>query len=229
MIVSTPIPLTTLFSRCVRRTYIHTPTHADYAYDRIQKHLILYFQDSDGTIDWLHNLDFPAVAYRRNGKINWYAHRGFLRVWESLIPRVSPLVTDKSLEKITIVGYSHGAALAVLCHEYVWYHRPNLRESLTGYGFGCPRVLWGHVTDELSQRWDRFTVIRNRKDIVTYVPPAFLGYHHVGHLLEIGEAGKYSAVDAHRAKNILRELWNYEQYEKLSKMQAYHEKIAKKP
>ena len=202
--------LTALFSRCVNHSYIHTSTSADYAYDRVGNHLYIYFQDSDGAVDWIRNLDFPASAYKRNGRNVFYAHRGFLSVWKSLIPQMERLVTDPTLKRVTVVGYSHGAALAVLCHEYVWYHRPDLRNSLDGYGFGCPRVLWGQRPDEITGRWAAFTVIRNLNDLVTHVPPSVWGYYHVGKMMEIGKAGKYSAIDAHRSENIRKELWDYE-------------------
>ena len=224
--------LSNLFTRCVKREYITTLNHTDYAYDRINDHLIIYFQDSDGASDWIKNLDFPAAAYRRDGKTVWYAHRGFLKAWISLLPRVAPLITDPTVKKITVVGYSHGAALAVFCHESVWFHRPDLRYALEGYAFGCPRVLWGRMDADIAVRWQTFTVIRNLPDIVTHVPPRMLGYHHVGHLLEIGKAGKYSAIDAHRPQNIRQELMAYEARIAVTpsqKMQADREKIAKKP
>ena len=115
-------------------------------------------------------------------------------------------IGDPAIEKIVTVGYSHGAALAVLCHEYIWYHRPDLRETIEGYGFGSPRVIWGALTADLQKRWAGFTIIRNLDDLVTHLPPAFLGYVHVGKMLEIGEEGKYSPADAHREENILKEL-----------------------
>ena len=202
--------LSRLFSRCVNRDYIRTPLSADYAFDLVGNRLTVYFQDSDGAVDWAHNLDFPAAAYRRNGKTVWYAHRGFLKVWTSLIPRVESLINDVNVKEITVVGYSHGAALAVFCHEYAWYHRPDLRNTLVGYGFGCPRVVWGNLPGDVSDRWAGFTVIRNRNDLVTHLPPKAFGYRHVGNLLEIGRKGKYSAIDAHRPENIRRELRAYE-------------------
>ena len=113
---------------------------------------------------------------------------------------------NENVRKIVTVGYSHGAALAVLCHEYIWFHRPDLRADAEGYGFGCPRVIWGALTVDLQARWEGFTVVRNLDDLVTHMPPVFLGYRHVGGLLEIGKIGKYSAIDAHRAENILSEL-----------------------
>jgi len=222
--------LSALFTRCVRRDYVTTSTHADYAFDLVGDNLTIYFQDSDGAVDWLHNLNYIAASYRRDGKTVWYAHRGFLKVWNSLIPHVQPIIDDPSVKAITVVGYSHGAALAVFCHEYIWYHRPDLREALWGYGFGCPRVLWGYLPKDVVERWSRFTVIRNLPDVVTHVPPKFLGYRHVGTVVEIGEAGKYSAVDAHKANNIRRELLAYEGRNGIyGKLPDLNEKNAKKP
>ena len=127
-----------------------------------------------------------------------------------MVPHLEPLINDLNVKEITVVGYSHGAALAVFCHEYVWYHRPDLRKTLVGYGFGCPRVVWGDLSSEVSDRWAGFTVIRNQEDLVTHLPPVAFGYRHVGNLLEIGEKRKYSAIDAHRPENIRRELRAYE-------------------
>ncbi len=202
--------LSRLFSRCVNRDYIRTPLSADYAFDLVESRLTVYFQDSDGVMDWLHNLNFPAAAYKRAGKTVWYAHGGFLKVWKSLILRMEPLIADLRVKQLTVVGYSHGAALAVFCHEYAWFHRPDLRNTLVGYGFGCPRVVWGSLSTEIYDRWKGFTVIRNREDMITHLPPSVFGYRHVGTLLEIGEKGKYSVIDAHRPENIRRELRAYE-------------------
>ncbi len=195
-----------LFRRCLNRTYTHVENSADFSLERAGSELYIYFQSSDGATDWRNNLDFPAKAYDRPGDIKWYAHSGFLKVWKTVEDYISADVKDDSVRKIVIVGYSHGAALAVLCHEYSWYCRPDLRDSLEGYGFGCPRVIWGLKPKSLKRRWDAFTVVRNLDDIVTHLPPAVLGYSHVGKLLEIGKIGKYSRVDAHRPESYLAEL-----------------------
>lgn len=195
-----------LFACCIAVSYSEVGSSSNYAARRVGHTLYLFFEDSDGEIDWKRNLNFPAKAYKRTGDSTWFAHRGFLRVWKEIEPSLVNEITDKTVEKIVIAGYSHGAAVAVLCHEYVWYHRPDLRNAIEGYGFGCPRVFWGMKTPNLKRRWARFTVIRNVDDLVTHLPPVFLGYSHVGALLEIGEKGKYSAIDAHRAENIQKEL-----------------------
>ncbi len=200
-----------LFSICLHIPYSQVGLSANYAIKRDHSTLYIFFQDSDGKNDWKINLDFPAKPYRHMDKPTWFAHRGFARTWKEIEPFLAPEIADKSIKKIVIAGYSHGGALAMLCHEYVWYHRPDLRSTIEGYGFGAPRVFWGRRTAALKQRWERFTIVRNINDIVTRLPPAILGFSHMGTLLKIGEKGKYSSVQAHFAENILTELKIYDE------------------
>ncbi len=196
-----------LFERCLYIPYYRTGKSANYAVERIKEKLYIYFEASDGDNDWRINLDFPAKSYKRMGKTVWFAHRGFLDTWKEIEKKVADDINDKRITEITVTGYSHGAAIALLCYEYVWYNRPDIRTVLRGYGFGCPRVIWGKIPDD---RWENFTVIRNINDAVTHLPPAALGYTHVGKMLEIGKKGRYTTIDAHRQENILNELRIYE-------------------
>lgn len=195
-----------LFKNCVEGKYIHTENGGDYFSKRLGNTLYIYFQCSNGKEDWKNNLDFPAKPYSKMGKFTWFIHRGFSRVWKSVKPFIRDIIKDNTIKNIVIVGYSHGAALAALCHEYIWFNRPDLREKFVGYGFGCPRIFWGLKPPKLALRWKRFTVIRNIDDIVTHAPPLIFGYSHVGNIIKIGKRGKYSKVDAHRPENILKEL-----------------------
>lgn len=222
--------LKTLFIECLKAPYIHVENAGDYWLKKRGNILYIYLECSSGLIDWKNNLDFlptvkknqfsdvcchirlsqklsesPVNPYKNMSSV-WFAHRGFLRVWKSIENHIRYDICDKRYKKMIIVGYSHGAALAMLCHEYIWYHRPDLRCSIQGYGFGCPRVFWGIKTRKTAKRWERFLVIRNIDDIVTHVPPAWLGFSHVGTVLSIGEKGKYTPIDAHRPENILSEL-----------------------
>ena len=72
-----------------------------------------------------------------------------------------------------------------------------------------------------TRRWENFTVIRNLNDIVTHVPPAILGYSHVGTVLEIGIKGRYTPIEAHYEENILAMLAEYEAYLKISMETAF--------
>lgn len=197
--------LRSLFLECINRRYRENEIGASWDYARRGNELRIYFEPSNGTRDWLNNLTIHAAAYREM-QPPWQCHAGFLRVWKSLKPHVAALLSDNTLSRVVIVGYSHGAALAVLCHEFVYYNRPDLRDRLLGFGFGCPRVIYGCVPIAIAQRWERFYVVRNLDDIVTHLPPRALGYCHVGNLVTVGRMGAYSTVDAHRPESYLREL-----------------------
>ncbi len=201
--------LSSLFERCLAAQYIDVENSASYALEREGDHLHLLFQWSRGKNDWENNLDFPARPYRDMGK-TWYCHRGFLRVWRSVRPYLHDAVHDPSVNCITVTGYSHGAALAALAHEYVWFERPDLRGGgIRGFGFGAPRVYWGLCMDpDLRQRWLDFTVVRNGKDIVTYLPPIILGYRHVGRILQIGHS--QDGITDHRPESYKDALHEYE-------------------
>lgn len=200
------LELLDLFVKCVQIPYLNVGHDVNYAFLREKDVLYLFFESSDGIADWKRNFDFPAKPYKRMGKTVWFAHSGFLNAWKRLEPQLAPLILDRRLKKTVVVGYSHGAAIAVLCHEYIWYARADLRRESEGYGFGCPRVFWGLLTPSLAKRWEHFTVIRNLDDLVTHLPPALLGYRHVGTVMKIGARGRYSMIDAHRPKNIQKEL-----------------------
>lgn len=197
--------LRALFRECLTATYQSTETDTDWSAERRREELRIRFAPSHGTRDWLHNMSFHAVPYREM-EPPWQCHAGFLKCWKSVIPHLDPFIKDPSIRRVVIVGYSHGAALAVLCHEYVYFHRPDLREHLLGVGFGCPRVLHGCVPIAIAQRWERFFVVRNVDDLVTHLPPRVLGYCHVGNLVTVGDADRYSSIDAHRPESYWQEL-----------------------
>lgn len=201
-----------LFERCVNIKYEQIGEAANFALRRQGNVLYIFFEGSRGEEDWKVNLDFPAMSYKRMGHTVWFAHGGFIEAWKRTEPYLKKAIIDSGVKKIVLTGYSHGAAIALLCHEYVWFNRPDLRSTLEGYGFGCPRVLWGISCSYLAERFESFFVIRNIDDTVTHLPPKVLGFYHVGGLIEIGESGKYSSLDAHRHENILYELDRLESF-----------------
>lgn len=198
-----------LFVKIRQVEYTHLEETASFAYEREGNTLHIYFEESNGATDWKNNFDFPAKPYRQM-EHKWFAHRGFLRVWKVIEPHLQPQICDPTVEQIIIGGYSHGAAIAALCHEYCKYHRPDI--NVVGFGFGAPRVLWGFIRKAVKKRFEGFTVIRNGRDIVTFVPPKWLGYRQVGDLLYIGQESGYRPIESHYPENYKKELRNlYEQ------------------
>lgn len=202
-----------LYNKCLTAKYYRVENDGDIAFQRKGCTLYILFQWSNGKTDWRNNFDFPAKPYKDMG-IPWKCHRGFLKVWKSIEPYVEQRIADPLIRKIFVVGYSHGAALATLCHEYVWFHRPDLREDgLWGYGFGCPRCYWGFkVKKSLKERWKTFYPIRNCNDIVTHVPPKLFGFVHVNKVFKLTNKTlgtrhtKLKCVDAHYQDNYIYSL-----------------------
>ena len=135
------------------------------------------------TEDWKNNFDFAARPYK-DMDTKWKAHRGFVRVWKSIEPYLKE-IHDPTIKKIIIVGYSHGAALAILAHEYVWFNRPDIREDCITYAFEAPRVFKGKLPKEIKERWANCFTFRVDNDIVTHVPPRVFGFRHVGNIVNI--------------------------------------------
>jgi hypothetical protein len=189
--------------RCYDADYIHVEHDGDYAIQREGDVLYLLFQWSNGCGDWKNNFDFPTKPYKDMGT-TWRCHRGFLRVWKSIKPYVKDVVMDDTVKSIVVVGYSHGAAIAMLAHEYVWYNRPDIRDNIEGYGFGCPKCYWGFkVKDSLKERWKTFYPIRNENDIVTHVPPVLFGFVHTHQIIKI-HGGSRKLVCSTKFKSALK-------------------------
>lgn len=169
---------------CLSTVYTQVENAGDYAVKREGDALKLFFEWSDGKEDWINNFDFPAKPYKRMTNV-WFCHRGFLKVWKSIEPYLIEHISDPEVKKIEIVGYSHGAAIALLCYEYCIFNRPDI--DVEGVGFGCPRVFWGFVPRKVKARFKKFTVVRNGKDIVTHVPPALFGFRHISEVTKIGQ------------------------------------------
>lgn len=184
------------FEDVLNTDYIHLDEEsASFYFKKTGDELTIRFQWSNGKTDWLNNFDFPAKPYRDMGN-KWYTHRGFLRVWKIIEPHLESAILDPEIKVIDIAGYSHGAAIALLCHEYCKFYRPDC--MVTGYGFGCPRVIWGFMRKAVRERFEGFIVVRNKRDIVTHVPPAIFGYRHPSAMLKVTDGIPSNSIDAHR-------------------------------
>lgn len=181
--------------------YIHLDNDASYYCETEGDTLNIYFEWSNGKLDWWNNFKFAAVSAVKMKKSYkdmrhpWKAHRGFLSVWKVIEEKIKDEILNPNIKHIMIAGYSHGAAIAMLCHEYCKFNRPDC--EIEGYGFGSPRVVWGRPHDDVLKRFEGFTVVRNCCDVVTYVPPKLFGYRDVGEMLEIGQDEDYGPFESH--------------------------------
>ena len=197
-----------LYRRCLDAEYIHTTEGGDYAIEVDGDTLYLLFEWSDGAEDWKNNFDFPAKPYKRM-RDKWFCHRGFLKVWKAMRDEIENRVAETlerntDISNITIVGYSHGGAMALFATEDMTYLYGD-KFNVSGYGFGAPRVLWGYVPKAVRERISAFVTVRNVPDIVTHLPPKVFGYRDIN-ITEIGEKGKYKPIKAHYSSAYIEEL-----------------------
>lgn len=207
------------FKECVsltkKKKYIHVENAASYFTMRKQTKngdtLLIFFEKSNGLIDWKHNFYFPAKPYR-DMKNLWFCHRGFLKVWKSIEPYIASEILDPKVKNIDIVGYSHGGAIAQLCYEYVRFNRPDI--YVTGVGFGAPRVFWGFAKKAVKERFEGFVVVRNGKDLITHLPPVLFGFRHVGAVYKVGKCVGITGIKDHYPERYLESLKLIEQKHK---------------
>jgi hypothetical protein len=129
-------------------------------------------------------------------------HTGFYNNFLATVPvikqYIDPLLQpDQPPRKLYVVGHSLGAGIATLaaCYflfEYDWNVLP---QSLVGVTAGSPRSCLSQMKElvdaELATKSGKVKLLRvvRNKDVVATVPPAFLGFHHLGRLVYISEDG----------------------------------------
>jgi hypothetical protein len=165
--------------------------------------VVLAFQGSYEKRDWINNFYFIAKPYRKMPKL-WFCHSGFARAWDSgkdyITERVKNYILENGNKKFIITGYSHGAAIATLAHEWFVFNGFHPKTVV----FGCPRVLW-MPAKWMEERFVGYTSIGTRGDIVTHVPPALFGFRHIFKVQRIGEQKMISHLP-HYPDNYLNNL-----------------------
>ena len=143
-----------------------------------KKNFVLVFRGTQPTqwADIKADLKFrkePSIA--TNGVNEGHVHRGFKQalntVWDDILSYMSN--SNAGNKNIIITGHSLGAALATLVAG-----RLNV-STVTLYTFGSPRVgnkKWNSMQEFTHYRF------RNNNDIVTRVPPRWLGFKHHGEM-----------------------------------------------
>lgn len=186
-----------LFKNTGEVEYTHYGKNVDLAFVEEGTTLYIYFQGSDEVSDWFFNFFFAKKPYK-DMRIAYRVHAGFLKCWKAVEDAVIARIKYMKYHKIVTVGYSHGATLAMLCHECVWYYRPDIRDVSYTVAYGGPRVYAGfRVKKDLKRRWDSFYLFRNGDDIVTHLPPRLFGFTHVGHIIDVGTKNFNGFIEDH--------------------------------
>lgn len=130
-------------------------------------------------------------------------HRGFKKEVDDLWPRMEQALIENT-KTLWFCGHSLGGAMATICASRCFLsHIKSTPRQL--YTFGSPRVgnkaYVNHVKLE-HYRWV------NNNDLVTRVPPLFMGYRHTGARMYLNAYGKFRPLTApQRAKDRWRGFW----------------------
>jgi len=113
-------------------------------------------------------------------------HAGFINAYKSDEVRgvILSLIGSEVIERVTVAGHSLGAAMAVLCALDLQYNLPD--RNYTVYLYGCPRVGNAQFRRSYNKRVFKTVRVENGNDLITKIPPAMLGYRHVGAKYHIG-------------------------------------------
>jgi triacylglycerol lipase len=180
------------------------------------------FFDRDGSQAYIFENDFDCTIICRGTEPNEWndikadvnaasvvaetigrVHKGFKQEVDDLWPELeSALVENK--KTLWIAGHSLGGAMATICAS-----RCKLSHIQTNpielYTFGSPRVG--------NNRYVNYSVVVhirwvNNNDIVTRVPPNWLGYRHTGEEMYLNAYGKIRKITSwQRTKDRWRGFW----------------------
>jgi triacylglycerol lipase len=161
-------------------------------YDRDGAQAYIFANDDDAVVvcrgtephdrnDLRADLKLGLVLAESAGRV----HRGFKREVDDLWPRLEQALVN-NMRTLWFTGHSLGGAMAAICAGRckLSYIRSTPRALFT---FGSPRIgnhrFVNHVHLE-AYRWV------NNNDIITRLPPEFLGYRHKGQEIYLNAYGQ---------------------------------------
>ena len=127
------------------------------------------------------DVDAVSVLAETAGKV----HRGFKREVDNLWPMLETSLTNNR-DPVYFVGHSLGGAMAKICAgRCLLSHISTNPQQL--FTYGSPRVGNRSYVNFVTLDHYRFV---NNNDIVTRVPPVWMGYQHSGHEVYFNRHGE---------------------------------------
>ncbi|MEO1618211.1 MAG: lipase family protein [Planctomycetota bacterium] len=125
--------------------------------------------------------DAASVVAETVGRV----HRGFKQEVDDLWPMIETALLDNE-HGLYFCGHSLGGAMATICAGRCFLsHIPSNPNEL--FSFGSPRVGDKRYINHVKLNHYRYV---HNNDIVTRVPPAFLGYRHSGNEVYLDRNGR---------------------------------------
>lgn len=197
MLESSAAKCTQIYTGCVPFTKGVTHTwkgHTEYCVNISDSLCTIVFRGTDTADEWKSNFAFcrKKIPYG-NADSRVRVHEGFIDAYacDLVRNRIHALVPKRPC-RVVVTGHSRGAALAALCALDLQYNFPHL--DIEAYLFGCPRIGNAAFARSYNKRVCKTVRVCNGNDIVTKLPPAFMGYRHIGACLDVGGIRAFPAV-----------------------------------
>lgn len=130
-------------------------------------------------------------------------HRGFKQEVDDLWPRLEAALIEND-KTLWFTGHSLGGAMSTICAGrcFLSHIKSNPRQLFT---YGSPRVGNKQYVNHVKLEHYRWV---NNNDIVTRVPPLWMGYRHTGRQMYFDSNGKLRKLNkAQRARDRWRGFW----------------------
>ena len=127
------------------------------------------------------DIDAVSVVAETIGRV----HRGFKQEVDDLWPELEQHLLENT-KSLWFCGHSLGGAMAAICAGRCFLsHIPATPSGV--FTYGSPRVGNNRYVNHVKLDYFRWV---NNNDIVTHVPPAWMGYRHTGQELYINAYGR---------------------------------------
>ncbi|KAJ3364926.1 hypothetical protein GGF31_008864 [Allomyces arbusculus] len=169
--------------------YLAGRTNAGYvAYNAARNTVMVAFRGSSNVANWIDNLEFGKITYPftvpTTFKSKPKVHKGFVDAYNEVRPTLlQAIATAKSrypTAKITITGHSLGGAIATLAAADLAASGEVAASRVQLTVFNSPRVGTSEFSDLIgSLNLAHVARYVEENDIVSHLPPTFLGFEHV--------------------------------------------------
>ena len=149
--------------------------------------IAVVFRGTENELDWLTNVNAAWVVLQGGVRVHTGFFQAYWPIRDTLFKTVVQLLARKP-RPVYVTGHSLGGALATMATAELANHDDSqIRDSIAAcYTFGSPRV-----GDRSFDQYVKVPLYRvtNGVDVVPAVPPALLGYRHVGDTRYFGKVG----------------------------------------
>ena len=175
------LTMDSLYSKIKEATYTTSGLSVDWTIqvDNDKHLIILMFEETNGSMDWKTNFNFPASLYKQQ-KNSFLVHKGYGKAYKScnndIMQTLVSLYNTNPDYFVIVSGWSYGGAMAVLAGEDFFFRTGICPTLIT---FGAPKVLFGNKTKHYF--WKCFSGMfqfAHVNDCVPLLPP-FPGFKQV--------------------------------------------------